>query len=240
MTREMYCVDSSERKTVEVLNKMGKNFRIVNNILWYCEDCDKIYEEKPEMCECGSKKLLFEKVGDIRGSNWEYAIEVKIGEDLYSSLDDRVYAQLEGLSGFLKGKIALVFVGDLFQLARDHPDRAGQLLSIPATCMQYGVSWINVKNVIELVKLLKYFADKAGKVPKLRIKRTYSTDLMPKRMIVLLGIKGIGENRALELSKNYKSIFELCLNISRDYLKPGMIKYIGEVTIERLKESLMK
>jgi len=240
MTREMYCVDSSERKTVEVLNKMGKNFRIVNNILWYCEDCDKIYEEKPEMCECGSKKLLFEKVGDIRGSNWEYAIEVKIGEDLYSSLDDRVYAQLEGLSGFLKGKIALVFVGDLFQLARDHPDRAGQLLSIPATCMQYGVSWINVKNVIELVKLLKYFADKAGKAPKLRIKRTYSTDLMPKRMIVLLGIKGIGENRALELSKNYKSIFELCLNISRDYLKPGMIKYIGEVTIERLKESLMK
>ena len=133
---EIYYVDSSERKTVDILNKMGKNFKIVNNILWWCDECDKIYEEKQEICECGSKNVFFEKVGDIRGPNWEYAIEIKIGEDLYGSLDDRVYAQLEGLSGFLKGKIALVFVGDLFQLARDHPDRAGQILSIPATCMQ--------------------------------------------------------------------------------------------------------
>lgn len=240
MTGEMYYVDSAERKTVEVLNKMSKNFKIVNNILWWCDKCNKIYEEKPEICECGSRRFLFEKVGDIRGPNWEYALEIKIGEDLYLSLDSRVYKQLDGLSGFLNGKIALVFVGDLFQLARDHPDRAGQLLSIPATCMQYGVSWINVRNIIELVKLLKYFADKAGKTPKLRVKRTFSMDLMPKRMIVLLGIKGIGEKIALELSKNYKSIFELCLNMSRDYLKPGMIKYVGEVTIERLKESLMK
>jgi len=237
---EIYYVDSAERKTVEVLNKMGKNFKIVNNILWYCEACDKIYENKPEMCECGSNKLLFEKVGDIRGPNWEYAIEVKIGEDLYSSLDDRVYTQLEGLSGFLKEKIALVFVGDLFQLARDHPDRAGQLLSIPATCMQYRVSWINVRNVIELVKLLKYFADKAGKAPKLRIKRGYSTELMPKRMIVLLGIKGIGEKIALELSKHYDSIYRLCLALYSGELCEGMIKYVGEVTIQRLKESLLR
>ena len=237
---EIYYVDSSERKTVDVLNKMGKNFKIINNILWFCEDCDKIYEEKQETCECGSKNVFFEKVGDIRGPNWEYAIEVKIGEDLYNSLDDRVYAQLEGLSGFLKGKIALVFVGDLFQLARDNPDRAGQLLSIPATCMQYGVSWINVKNIIELVKLLKYFADKAGKAPKLRIKRTYSTDLMPKRMIVLLSIKGIGEKIALELCKRYNSIYALCLELRHNVLQPGMVKLVGEVTIKRLKESLMK
>ena len=237
---EIYYVDSSERKTVDVLNKMGKNFKLINNILWWCDDCNKIYEEKPEICECGSKNVFFEKVGDIRGPNWEYAIEVKIGDDLLSSLDGRVYAQLEGLSGFLKGKIALVFVGDLFQLAKDNPDRAGQLLSIPATCMQYGVSWINVKNVIQLVKLLKYFADKAGKAPKLRIKRTYSTDLMPKRMIVLLGIKGIGEKIALELCKVYSSIFSLCLALHRGELQPGMIKYIGEVTIERLNRSLMR
>ncbi len=239
MSKEIYYVYSAERKTVEVLNKMGKNFKIVNNILWYCEVCDKIYENKPEMCECGSNKLLFEKVGDIRGPNWEYAIEVKIGEDLYNSLDSRVYAQLEGLSGFLKGKIALVFVGNLFQLARDHPDRDGQLLSIPATCMQYGVSWINVRSVIELVKLLKYFAEKAGKAPKLRIKRTYSTELMPKRMIVLLGIKGIGEKIALELSKRYDSIFYLCQALYHSELLPGMIKYVGEVTIQRLEESLL-
>jgi len=237
---EIYYVDSSERKTVDVLNKMEKNFKIVNNILWFCEGCNKIYEENPKLCECGSRRILSEKVGDIRGPNWEYAIEIKIGEDLYSSLDGRVYKQLDGLSGFLKGKIALVFVGNLFQLARDHPDRAGQLLSIPATCMQYGVSWINVKNIIELVKLLKYFAQKAGKAPKLRIERTLAMDLMPKRMIVLLGIKGIGENRALELCKVYDSIFGLCLALHRGQLQPGMIKYVGEVTIERLKGSLLR
>ena len=237
---EIYYVDSSERKTVDVLNKMGKNFKIINNILWFCEDCDKIYKEKPEICECGSKKLLFEKVGDIRGPNWEYAIEIKIGEDLLSSLDGRVYAQLEGLSGFLKGKIALVFIGNLQKLAIDHPDRAGQLLSIPATCMQYGVSWINVNKILDLVKMLKYFAEKAGKAPKLRIKRKYSTDLMPKRMIVLLGIKGIGEKIALELCKVYDSIYRLCLALVHHNLKPGMIKYVGEVTIERLKGSLLR
>ncbi len=235
---EIYCVDSAERKTVEVLNKMGINFRITNNILWFCDGCNKIFEEKPKICECGSTKISFEKVADIRGPNWEYAIEIKIGEDLYLSLDDRVYAQLEGLSGFLKGKIALVFVGDLFQLARDHPDRAGQILSIPATCMQYGVSWINTKNLIELVRLLKYFAQKAGKAPKLRMKRTHSTDLMPKRMILLNSIKGVGEKMALELSKNYFSILDLCLSLDADGMKK--IKGLGHVGIQRLKDWLTR
>ena len=238
--REIYYIDSSERKTVDVLTKMGINFKIINNILWFCEneDCNKIYVEKPLVCECGSKEISFEKVGDIRGPNWEYAIEIKIGEDLYSSLDDRVYAQLEGLSGFLKGNIALIFVGDLFKLAIDHPDRAGQLLSIPATCMQYGVSWINVKNIIELVKLLKYFAQKAGKSPKLRMKRIHSTDLMPKRMILLNSIKGVGEKMALELSKNYASVLELCIALDTGRMK--RIKGLGTVGIKRLKDWLIR
>lgn len=235
---EIYCVDSSERKTVDVLNKMGINFIITNNILWYCDGCNKISEEKPKICECGSTKISFEKVADIRGPNWEYAIEIKIGEDLYSSLDNRIYKQLEGLSGFLKGKIAFVFVGDLFQLARDHPDRGGQILSIPATCMQYGVSWINTKDLIELVRLLKYFAQKAGKSPKLRMKRIYSTDLMPKRMILLSSIKGIGEKMALELSKNYDSVLELCLALNMGRMK--RIKGLGIVGIKRLKEWLIR
>jgi len=235
---ETYYVDSSERKTVDVLNKMNKNFRIVNNILWFCEDCDKIYKEKPEICECGSDKLFFEKVADIRGPNWEYAIEIKIGEDLYSSLDDRIYTQLEGLSGFLKGNIALVFVGDLFKLARDHPERAGQILSIPATCMQYGVSWINVRKILELVKMLKHFAAKAGTTPKLRLKRRHSSDLMPKRMILLLGIKYVGEKMALELSKIYSSIWALCKDLRHGRLQAGMIPKLGPVGIKRLKEWL--
>jgi len=236
---EIYYVDSAERKTVDVLNKMGKNFKIINNILFFCENCDKIYKYKFDICECGAENsAVSEKVGDIRGPNWEYAIEVKIGEDLYSSLDDRVYTQLEGLSGFLKGNIALVFVGDLFQLARDHPERAGQILSIPATAMQYGVSWINVKNVLQLVKLLKYFASKAGKLPKLRLKRRHISDLMPKRMIVLLGIKYVGEKMALELSKRYDSIFDLALALHQNRIRPGMIPKLGAVGIKRLKEWL--
>jgi len=236
--REIYCVDSSERKTVDVLTKMEKNFRIINNILWFCNDCDLIYRDKPDVCECGSKDVEFEKVADIRGENWEYAIEVKIGDDLYSSLDDRIYTQLEGLSGFLNGNIALVFVGDLFQLARDHPDRAGQILSIPATCMQYGVSWINVKSIIELVKLLKHFSAKAGLSPKLRMKRSRTSDLMPKRMILLHRIKGVGEKMALELSKNYSSILEL--GIALDMGKLKTIKGLGPKGVKRLKDWLTR
>ena len=235
---DTYCVDSSERKTVDVLNKMNKNFKIVNNILWFCDNCNKIYKEKPEICECGSKNVEFEKVADIRGPNWEYAIEIKIGEDLYSSLDYRIYKQLEDLSGFLKGNIALVFVGDLFQLARDHPERAGQILSIPATCMQYGVSWINVRKILELVKLLKYFAQKAGKLPKLRLKRKRISDLMPKRMILLLGIKYVGEKMALELSKRFNSVTDIGIALRNGTLFAGMIPKLGPVGIVRLKEWL--
>ncbi|KKM96542.1 hypothetical protein LCGC14_1177070 [marine sediment metagenome] len=237
---EIYYVDSSERKTVDVLTKMEKNFKLVNNILWFCNDCDLIYKEKPDECECGSKDVEFEKIADIRGPNWEYAIEIKIGDDLYNSLDNRVYAQLEGLSGFLKGKIALVFVGNLEKLALEHPDRAGQIRSIPATCMQYGVSWINVKSIIELVKLLKHFAAKAGKSPKLRIKRTRSSDIMPKRMMVLLSIKGVGEKMALELSKVYPSIYGLCHDLYHGLIRAGMIKGLGPEGIRRLKDWLVR
>lgn len=237
---DIYCVDTSERKTVDVLNKMGINFIFINNILWFCNDCDKIYDHKPKynLCVCGSNDVEFEKVADIRGPNWEYAIEIKIGEDLYSSLDDRIYTQLEGLSGFLNGNIALVFIGDLEKLALEHPDRAGQIRSIPATCMQYGVSWINVKSIVELVKMLKYFAQKAGKAPKLRIKRRRLTDLMPKRMIILTGIKGVGEKMALELSKNYSSILDLCLDL--DMGRMTRIKGLGPIGMKRLKDWLIR
>ena len=236
--KPIYYVDSSERKTVEVLTKMEKNFKIINNILWFCNDCNLIYKEKPEICECGSKDVGFEKVGDIRGPNWEYGMEIKIGDDLYSSLDDRVYFQLDGLRGFFKGCVALVFVGDLFKLAMDHPDRAGQILSIPATCMQYGVSWINVKSVLQLAKLLKYFAKKAGTLPKLRLKRRRISDLMPKRMIILLGIKYVGEKMALQLSKRYRSVTDVGIALRTGKLVSGMIPKLGPVGIRRLKEWL--
>ncbi len=236
---EIYYVDSAERKTVDIFDKLNMNFKRVNNILFFCEGCNKIYKEKPKICECGSESFDSEKVADIRGPNWEYAIEIKIGDDLYSSLDSRVYMQLDGLSGFLKGNIALVFIGDLFKLARDNPDRAGQLLSIPATCMQYGVSWINVRTLLEFVKLLRFFAKKAGILPKLRLKRKRISDLMPKRMIMLIGIKYVGEKMALALSKRYKSIFDLALALHQNRIRPGMIPKLGTAGIKRLKEWLL-
>ena len=235
---EIYYVDSAERKTVDVFKKLSMNFRIVNNILYFCESCNKIYEKKPKICECGSESFDSEKVADIRGPNWEYGIEVKIGDDLLSSLDSRVYMQMDGLSGFLKGNVALVFIGDLFKLARDNPERAGQLLSIPATCMQYGVSWINVKSILEFVKLLKYFARKAGVVPKLRTKRRRINDLMPKRMIMLMGIKYVGEKMALELSKRYRTVTDLGIALRNGKLVAGMIPKLGHVGVKRLNEWL--
>jgi ERCC4-type nuclease len=235
-----YFVDTSERKTVDVLDKMRINYKLTNNALWFCDDCAKIYKESVSECsECGSKNISFEKVGDIRGPNWEYAIEIKIGEDLYSSLDDRIYLQLEGLSEFLEGNIAIVYIGDISELALNHPERAGQIMSIPATAMQYGVSFISVKDITEFIKMLKYFAEKAGKLPKLRFRRRYITDLMPKMMIVLMGIKGIGEKMALELNKHYSSVFALCLALHTGELREGIIKGVGPATITLLKRYLL-
>jgi len=235
---EIYYVDTAERKTFEALDLMGKNYVKSNNILWFCEICDHIYKEKPEVCECGSNKIAWEKVGDIRGENWEYAIEIKIGEDLYSSLEHRIYKQMEGLAGFFKGNVAIIFVGDLFKLANNHTDRAGQILSIPATCMQYGISFINIRDITELIKLLKYFDYKSKTPPKLRLKRIYLTDLMPKRSILFSAMKGAGPKLVLKLAQRYRSPLEFALDLktrdSKEIAKD--FEGVGIKTVEKWKE----
>lgn len=238
MSQEIYYVDTSERKTFEALDLMGKNYVKSNNILWFCEDCDQIYKEKPKVCECGSNKVVWEKVGDIRGADWEYAIEIKIGDDLYSSLEGRIYRQMEGLAGFFKGHVAIVFVGDLFKLANKYPDRAGQILSIPATCMQYGISFITIKDITELIKLLKYFDYKSKTPPKLRLKRIYVTDLMPKRSIIFSAMKGVGPKLVLRLAQRYKSPFEFALDLhTRDSVEIAKdFDGVGIKTVKKWKE----
>ena len=96
-----------------------------------------------------------------------------------------------------------------------------------------------VKTILEFVKLLKYFARKAGIAPKLRTKRKRISDLMPKRMIMLMGIKYVGQKMALELSKRYSSIFALSLALAEKRIKPGMIPKLGVVGIRRLEEWLL-
>jgi len=88
------------------------------------------------------------------------------------------------------------------------------------------------------VKLLKHFAAKAGTIPKLRLKRRHSSDLMPKRMILLLGIKYVGEKMALELSKRFKSVTDVGIALRNGRLVAGMIPKIGPVGIKRLNEWL--
>ena len=213
-----FLVDSSEKPYVrEALDLMNIDYETTEIKLYFCEDCDNIYKVKVVTCGCGSRKLSSERVADIiivdDFGNWVCAIERKQGEDLYASLDDRIYTQMEKLSKYFKGNIAIIFEGDLEELAQEHPQRAGQIRSIPATCMQYGVSFITQKDITETIKLLKFFLVKAGQLPKIRAKRFHYHELLPKKMLMFMSIKSVGMKMALKLAQKYDSITDYGIDI---------------------------
>lgn len=200
--------------------------------LWFCNECKKISSEKFECCGI----VESEKVADIRGDNWNYAIERKRGGDLVSSLDGRFYEQLEKLSSYFKGCVALVFEGDIETLCRDErfASRAGQIRSVPATCMQYGVSFIQIKDITALCKMIKYFEYKCGTEPKLRIRKQRVNRLLPKPLRLYNSIEGVGPKLGLELYTRYKNPWELGVALRNGTLPK--IKRLGPKGIKNLEE----
>ena len=170
-----YLVDVGEKPYVfDAFDLMKVDYVRTNIVFSVCEGCKKIYiyGEEPQEC-CEGEPYTTYRVADIVGANYNWAIERKRGQNLASSLyQNELYYQLEKLRAFFGSNWALVFEGSFEQLILD-PDnqsRIGQILSIPATVMQYGGSFIQVNDVTTLIRMLKYFDEKCGKEPKLRLR----------------------------------------------------------------------
>jgi ERCC4-type nuclease len=211
---------------------MGLSYTKKDIRLWYCTECKKV-SVNPFEC-CGD--VNSEKVADIVGDNWNYAIERKKGGDLVSSLDGRLYEQLEKLASYFHGNVALILEGDIETLCIDErfSSRAGQIRSVPATCMQYGVSFIQIKDITALCRMIKYFEYKCGTEPKLRNKRERVNKLLPSPLRLYNAIEGVGPKMALELYTIYKRPCELGVALMNNILPK--IKGLGPKGIKNLKE----
>lgn len=215
----MTVVDSAEKEYVfEAFDMMNVSYTKQEIRLHYCVECKKIFIKKQDVCSCGCEEFISEKVGDIRGDNWNYIIERKRGADLVSSLDGRLYEQLEKLASYFKGSVALVLEGSFENLILDErfSSRAGQIMSIPATCMQYGVSFIQIKDITTLAKMLRYFEYKCGTEPKLRTNRERINKMMPEPLRLYNSIEGVGTKMALKLYESFKRPWELGVSLQTD------------------------
>lgn len=237
----MIYLDSNEGEKVEkILDLLSIKYETKELKFAVCESCDKIYiyGNQPEHC-CEDSGYEIVKCADIIGSNYNFAIEIKRGLDLLNSLNDNhIYDQLERLTSIFKNNVILCFVGrfeDLF--ADEHgAKRIPQLLSLPATCAQYGASFIQVSNMHSLAKMLKYFEFKCGKEPKIR--RTYKRikgDL-PHCISMLMSIPGIGEELAKNVYKLHPTIKDIICAFEVD--KFGHPKKVGPKKTKTIKEYL--
>lgn len=207
-----------------------------------CEGCNRLYihGEEPEEC-CEGEIYETIKAGDIIGGNYNYIIEVKRRMDLVNSLNENhLYDQLERMVGVFGSNVILCFVGRFEDLLLDEHGgkRAGQLLSIPAVCAQYGISFIQVNHMSTLIRMLKYFDEKCGKEPKIRNRYFRRADILPKTIRVLMAITGIGEELAKNIYAKHRSIKDIVISLEMDQFGP--VKKIGPKKTEMLYEWLMR
>jgi len=220
----MWYIDSGEKPYVfEAFDLMGVDYIKKEIRFSVCEGCRKIYiyGEEPEEC-CEGEPYTSYRVADIVNDKYSIAIERKKGQDLVNSLyENRLYDQLTRLKEFFSGNVALVFEGDIEDLILDPNNEKiiGQIMSIPATCMQYGVSFIQVNDVTTLIRMLKYFDYKCGTEPKLRLRYEGINERLPEFIRLLCAIKGINIGLAKNIYKEYKSAFSLALDLHEGELK---------------------
>ena len=239
----MYFVDSGEKDYVfQAFDLMKIDYQKKEIRVAVCNDCRKIYKfgEQPETC-CENEEYESYRVADIIGANWNFAIERKKGQDLAASLhNDRLYTQLSLLRDLFGSCAALVFEGSLEQLILDpnNKSRIGQIMSIPATCAQYGVSFIQVNDITTLVRMLKYFDEKCGKEPKLRFSYHPMDESLPKLTRLLVGgIKGINTGLAGNINKVYANVADLCNDLILGTVPK--IPKIGPKMLKKLSEWLV-
>lgn len=235
-----YIVDAGEKDYVfEAFDLMKEDYIKKHIKFAVCEGCGKIYihDEAPEEC-CEGEPYTSYRVADIVGANYNWAVERKRGQNLASSLhDNEIYDQMEKLKAFFGSNWSLVFEGSFEELILD-PDnqsRIGQILSIPATVMQYGGSFIQVNHITTLIRMLKYFDQKCGKEPKIRLTYRSIDESLPKfERLLIGGVKGINRTLAKNINSQYNSAFDLSLDLTTDTLRK--IPKIGKVWKKKLKE----
>jgi len=235
-----YIVDSGEKAYVfEAFDLMRVDYVKKQIRFSVCEGCKKIYitGEEPEEC-CEGEPYTQYRVADIIGANYNWAIERKLGQNLVSSLrDNELYDQLERLKSFFGSNWALVFEGsfEALILDPDNSSRIGQILSIPATVMQYGGTFIQVNDVTTLIRMLKYFDQKCGNEPKVRLRYHSVDELLPKFVRLLIGgIKGINIVKANNVYSVYTNARDFSRDLARGKLKK--IPKVGKIWEERFKE----
>lgn len=232
-----YIIDSGEKEYVfQTFDMMGIDYIKKEIKFWVCTSCGFVtpYEkENSAFVCCSEQNWVTVKAGDITNTEYSFLIERKRGQDLASSLDqNHIYHQLERLQGLFGNNVAIVFEGTLEKLILD-PDnskRVGQILSLPATCMQYGVSFIQVSNLAMFIKMLKYFDQKCGKEPKYRVEYNRLFERIPKFEKLLMGIKGCGE----VMAKNVHDVYPNAVEFGLD-LREGTVKKIKNVGSKRIK-----
>ena len=236
-----YIVDSGEKPYVfEAFDLMREDYIKKEIRFAVCEGCRRIYipEEAPDPVCCEGEPYTSYRVADIVGANYNWAIERKRGQNLASSLyQNELYDQLEKLRAFFGSNFAVVFEGSFEELILD-PDNAsriGQILSIPATVMQYGGTFIQVNDITTLIRMLKYFDQKCGKEPKLRTRYHSIADDLPNFVRLLVGgVPGINVRLAKNINSVYSNAFDFSLAVFEDDLRK--IPLIGPVWKKRFKE----
>ncbi len=239
------------------LDQMGVDYIKEEFYIYCCLICGRLYKDKSKQCECGSEEIISEQCGDIIGWNYNYIIERKKGKDLIASLsDDRLYTQLRIMSEYFDGCCALVFEGRFEDVVEEERKRLAiqvkqgklserqmngrfaQLMSIPATCVQYGVSFIQVKDLRQLVKMLKYFDYKCGTEPKIRLKRHKLHKLIPDYIKRLTVTDGISLELALRINEQFPDEESLKQGLrSGSILAEKKVKGIAKGKYELLRKS---
>lgn len=236
-----YIVDAGEKDYVfESFDLMRENY-IKKYIRFYvCEGCKKIYkpEEAPNPVCCEGEPYTSYRVADIVGANYNWAIERKRGQNLANSLfGNEIYDQMRKLKEFFGSNWALVFEGSFEELILDPDNRSrrGQILSIPATVMQYGGSFIQVNDITTLIRMLKYFDQKCGKEPKIRLTYHSVDEALPNFIKLLIGgVRGINIKLAENIYSQYKTALDISLDLAEGKLRK--IKGIGKERERDLRE----
>ena len=238
-----YIVDSGEKEYVfEALDLMRVDYIKKEIRFSVCEGCGKIYIYGEELEECcDGEPYTSYRVADIVGSKLNFAIERKKGQNLVSSLTgNELYDQLKRLVAFFGSNVALVLEGSIEELILDehNQSRIGQILSIPATCMQYGVTFIQVNHISTLIRMLKYFDQKCGTEPKLRLRYFSIDETVPKLTRLLCGIPGFSIKLSGNIREKYSNMLEVALALSEDTF--GGIPKVGPKKIETMKEWIIR
>lgn len=231
----MFIIDSAEKPYVgRIFDKLGINYKIEQLMAYQCITCDRLYRKKRKKCECGGPIDSF-NVGDITNEKGTFLIERKKYSDLYGSIhSNRLYKQLRYMAEFYGSNCALAYEGSLKQLADENPDRAAQIYSIPATCTLYGISFLQMSNLVALAKTLEFFDRKCGNKPIMRFERKRIYGSVPEQIKLYMQPKGIGRKYATRIYNKCATIPDLVEELKNGNIKT--IKGIGKATEARLKK----